>query len=242
MGDYPDWGGFYNNQAFFPSFDMAELAARLGSPITYDRRGAFCWGDIFDGGLQRWEYGGGPGYGVALDPDVFEYGRFSAKLTSNAAINATVSMVRYLNLPLADTLGFSAMYRLGVQDTIIQHKVQVYSEGDHLNARLEIDCDSASPTIKIFDDTSWQMLDSPTYVPVRTSHFTLVKLVIDFVNQKWVRVIVGNNEYDASAYSLSLAGTASHEYVACVVGLKAKLVGGTNGYVDNVIYTANEPL
>ena len=73
---------------------LAELAARLGSPTTYERRGALIFADIFDSGLSKWNTDtSGAGASVALTALYASVGKYSAMLTAGSTLQKTATAI-----------------------------------------------------------------------------------------------------------------------------------------------------
>ena len=54
-GETPDYGRLSAQATVFPVTDLGELAARLGSIVSHDRRGDVIWLDGFEDGLDKWQ-------------------------------------------------------------------------------------------------------------------------------------------------------------------------------------------
>ncbi|GAI56753.1 unnamed protein product, partial [marine sediment metagenome] len=50
----PDFGMYQIAKTIYRLADMGELAVRLGSIVTHDRRGDVIWMDNFDSGIAKW--------------------------------------------------------------------------------------------------------------------------------------------------------------------------------------------
>lgn len=51
----PDWGEYSPQEVVSKLLDNAELAARLGSPVLFDRRGTVIFMDDFNCGVNHWD-------------------------------------------------------------------------------------------------------------------------------------------------------------------------------------------
>ena len=61
---YPDYGTQGPVSTVHSIQDLGELAVRLGSIVTFDRRGNVLWLDGFDSGIGAWSKGGNVNYSV----------------------------------------------------------------------------------------------------------------------------------------------------------------------------------
>ena len=57
----PPWTSKYRLVKIFANVDVAELVVRLGSPVSFDRRGNVVLIDDFAASVIKWSY---PGYGT----------------------------------------------------------------------------------------------------------------------------------------------------------------------------------
>ena len=83
----PDWGVTAGAVTTYQVTDLGELAVRLGSPISHDRRGDVIWWDDFECTLNKWQtVANGAGSSVALSDARARNGRYSALLISGSAV------------------------------------------------------------------------------------------------------------------------------------------------------------
>jgi len=65
----PDWGVTASKKTIYSLHDMGELAVRLGSIVSFDRRGDVIFSDSFQNGLGK-VYASGVGAGFECWPSV----------------------------------------------------------------------------------------------------------------------------------------------------------------------------
>ncbi|GAI79944.1 unnamed protein product, partial [marine sediment metagenome] len=70
--------------------------------------------------------------------------------------------------------------------------------------------------------------------------FHVFKLVIDFENNKYVRLIINNTTYDLSSYNLYVDDAVGEKYANALISLRSRKDYNDVMYVDNVIFTQNE--
>lgn len=222
------------------SLGLAELAARLGSPVTYDRRGDVIWYDDFESGVEKWRYIGAGG-GLDWASDAVAKGGFSGKLYTKNVADSSVLGLTYLPMPLLSKIGIELSLFRSVNTKYIIIELLLYDGTNRYDARA---------TYTLATET-WQYQDSggvdhnllptlelsPTY-----TQFHVIKLVADFTTGLYTRLLVNNIFYDLS--NLAMQATAAP---AQAPSLHLNLSVTTNAnisasiHIDNVILTQNEP-
>ena len=222
------------------SVGLAELAARLGSPVSWDRRGQVVQMLDFSEGLSQVVIGDfGAGAEGVLYPGVFQTGGYSLALTTgtNAAGYAQVSS--YFVYSPADLLGFEVSLSSASRPQEIILSLYIY-DGTYLHepafrfklSVLKLQFQNPTPAwISIVDA-------SP---PNLVNFFFTVKFVVKLSTQRYVRLLYAGVETDMSSYSYPVSASAVAPY--CYVRVKA--VNSTAAthtvYLDRIVVTTNEP-
>jgi len=239
--DFPDWGGQYNDRQFFPLFDQAELAARLGSYVTYDRRGSVVW-----------QYGFGDGIGdvgpdvtgasalAALSAAVWENPPFSCKLQCGTTIDGYAAVERRMPVPQPPRVGFQTSVRCSSNVQQVRHFIYHYDGATRWYANLRVNL--LDHQLELYADPGVVYVLSDALPDLNTGYyFAHLKLVVDLQTHMCVRAILDADEYDVSAYEMISDADTSAPHVRCRTSNHA--VNGTNAVinVDNLIITAAEP-
>lgn len=238
--DIPDWGGQYNSGAFFPLFDMAELAVRLGSPISFDRRGAVIWFYDFFYGVDKFgEVGGANGGSVALSTAKWYTPPFSCLLTSGTSVGDNEGIREDFDVPQTTRVGFAAHYATGAFRDV-RHTL-IFDDGDtEYIGQVTWNVD-ASPDVYIATPSGNVSIVSQLPSGFGGGDFAFIKLVIDITTQKYERLVWQGLDIDLSAYSLDTAASGSRR-----LRLESEVISGAGGsgwsaYVDQWVLTALEP-
>lgn len=235
----PDFGAQAPRTTVGGLSDMGELAARLDSPVTFDRRGDVIWLDNFEGTEGMWElFGVGGDNAQELSGDTARSGMCSLKLTTGNTTGNTARMIGYLPYPVLSKIGIEISFTMNGSLSQYLWRYRLYDGTNYYQAQLRY-----NSTTKV-----WDIDDNGTWRTIRTEGllstlylFNTVKMVIDFVANKYVRLILNESEYDISAYSLveTASGTASH------IRARIEITTGVNfnhsAYFDDFIVTQNEP-
>lgn len=241
--DIPDWGGTYTNTFFQPLFDHGELAARLGSLVTFDRRGALVWLDSFESGLGGWSDFHDPGAGsFSLTADRWHHPPFCARLTTGTAQNDLSYIRRDLAFPGADRLGVAFLVNAVTTNNRLRFIVDPYIDGIFYRIALALNL-TAPDELSLAHQAGTTVLDTAPDFINGTKAFNFVKLVFNTDDLSIPRIIVNSREYDTSAYRLLLIGGVGTKYINITLESKNLNAVGVaqNTYLDSVIFTAVEP-
>ena len=221
--------------------DLGELAARLGSIVTFDRRGDVVWLDDFEGGIERWNRRIS-GTGAAIDwvAEASRSGSFSCRLTGGSDTNRFAYIERYLPKPVPSRIGMEVSFAMIGEMTNWFLRLWHYDGANIYNFQLQY-----SPA-----NETWYYLDSTgnaqafaTGIEYDKALFAwaTVKMVCEPSTGNYVRAIIGDAEYDLSTYSAELTVlTATARMRLWIYNLSRN---GSNDklLVDDVIITQNEP-
>lgn len=239
--DYPD-GGFASGSIVYPvSGDLGELAARIGSPTTHNREGNVIYMETFEHGLGAWWANGyGTGGEVITSAEKFRMGGYAAKLIAGSDGAAAAKIYRDVPYPALSNFGLEASWYPG---TGIKQVDMVLARTDGTNEhQLYVRYDDTVSKIQIKDENG-DFVDIVTGLDLTPTYasFHTMKVVGDFTNDTFLRLIINSTEYDLSDYAAYVFANADPKRMR--VDLKLWGVAETNGYVyfDDIILTYNEP-
>lgn len=239
--DYPDWGGQYTSGAFFPLFDMAELAARLGSIFTHDRRGNLIWQTSFDNGLSAvTTQTNGAGSLVSIVTTPTDTGNFACKLTAPAVAAGFAQISKTTSLPVSSRYGFSARLIGPDQGGPFTFHTQI-NRGTTQYAGAVRATGVVPTTVALLMPAGYTDIFTTDFDFPSTLGYEFFKLVVDVETGKYVRLITAFGEWDLSAYSLSQTAVSAGYSATFTIKLSAPAAVGQSAYIDDMIVTANEP-
>lgn len=235
-----DWGTSGPLSTLYTLEDMAELAARLGSVVTHDRRGNVIWIDDFQSGVEKWYHT--PAFGASFTWSAAKpyHGGFSARLqTGNTEYDeAKIDMTR--PFPVLSRMGFEFAFSCNQYLTHVQLSAYL-ADGTNMH-RARIRWVSATKTWQYRDSRyAWKDLTPIHNLPMGETNFAIVKLVADYSAEEYLRLIANNISYDLSGegYSKLGSGLGPYIYLEYVVETNADYSAVLNlGYF---ILTTNEP-
>ena len=240
---YPDYGVAAPKRTVYALQDMAELAARLGSIVTFDRLGDVVYADDFEGSFEKytiWPFN----TGALVDKSSRTY----RSKTSSARLRGGSDDERFARI--ATGCVYQAPSKLGFEisfagvDYVTTEYIQIYirlnAPTGRFYAGIRYDCYNEQLYFLNSAD-EWQafgdmfMLDGTVYL------FNTLKFVIDPDTQKYVRCRINHLTFPMTQ-NFYYWGTPS-EVGSIDIQLEVKSVAGYNATVffDDLIVTQNEP-
>ena len=238
---YPDYGVSAPKRTVYALQDMAELAARLGSIVTFDRRGDVILIDDFEPALLKWASGGDPvNWSVAFNTDYARSGKQCIKLTTAAGVDSWVSIEKYLTYPVRSRIGFEISFT--ISDDIGYHRLRILlAEGNKeygAYARFVFN----DQILQILDENdNWVTVATDVYTAARSGQFHTMKLVADFTTHYYTRLIFLDRTIDLSAYPLRSYPISPERELRAELLITSDITGSAITYADDAIITQNEP-
>lgn len=219
----------------------AELAARLGSPKTYDRRGEVIFISTFEEGLPPFV----PiivtdGSKIQLSTYASRSGAYSVKCVTAASIGAEAGVRKRMSF-----LKFS---KIGVEFTFTETTVDHYTallleiyDGSYKHT-ASIRYDEKNLRLIWYDSAgNWQLLKDQVSLSTADKVFHSMKLVIDPTTGKYVRGMCDSYEIDMADKEYSQPASTEAPYICASVSYIANIAESLTGYIDSLIITQNEP-
>ncbi len=236
-----DYSTKYKLATIFGQIDTGELAARLGSPVVYDRRGNLMWMDDFEDGINKWApETNGLGGAVESSIETAFFGAKSCKLTAGSTLGRYAQIRRSFQLPILGGVGVEYTHNVFVTGDYLRLTVQFLYGGTVYVASVQYDGS---------DDKLYYLNDANVYVEsgieldlvLSVDNFYTLKLVADFRNNKYMRLMFANKFADLSAHNLYTTPAAGPDFMSVAIHLKGDAASNRFCYIDNVILTQNEP-
>ncbi len=241
MPDIPDWQKYLPGSERYALSDLGELAARLGSPLRFDRRGEVLWYDQFDHGLAFWTtaaYGIGGSVKISV-ADTF-MSPYATLLTAGSSSLKVAELSKSIQQASLGKWGFEIA-------------VSFLSDWDYfeivITIRDGVDFYIASVRLS-FTDTELQYSDSAgvfqkvaDLLTLQTSPptYQILKLVFDLSTPEYRHIRLGPTEYDLSGVAMKkTAGSSSAQFWARI-RLKGRAGENDTAQLGHVIFTGNEP-
>lgn len=219
--------------------DVGELAARLGSIDTFDRRGNVIWMDDFEAPILKWltDTVGGGSVPVLSTTQAW-MGIQSVYLAVDAAGRSTI--FNFFPLVRRGRIGAEFYtYLKGITPGYLSLQLTIYDGTNTTWAELRLD--SVARTATIVTPAGDIVVATSVFPLIAYETFVPAKLVVDMDTDRYVRLLIGPDEIDLSAHALNPLGDTTQKLITGLI----ELVGGTEGiaicHVDEFILTQNEP-
>jgi len=237
----PDYSTKYKMATIFGQIDTGELAARLGSPDTFDRRGNVVFMDDFEATVLHWGvFLVGAGSSVVLSTaDVYRNSQ-SCKLHTDINLNDLAEIRRSFALPVNSKIGMEFSVSGDFTNTNLEFWHSIYTGARLYVAKIRYHY--TTKTLSYADSGDiFQPLSTTQGIGDASFFYSTFKLVIDYDTHKYVRLIVDKDTYDLSTYDLQWAANATTPRMHTIIQLKNTAAAARTAYIDDVILTQNEP-
>ena len=221
--------------------DLAELAARLGSIDTFDRRGNVLWLDDFEDGIKKWivTLTGGRG-SVVWDAEHPHHGGFSALLTTGNVTGDMTRVSRDFPVPVVSRLGCELSCTRDEYIDNIHLELLLY-DGTYKHD-VDIKWIEADERWQYYgSDGLWHDLEPTMFLPSANFIFNTIKVVADFTTGYLARLIANSTLYDLSSYQYRKTGSLLEPRLEIEFDITTKLDGEAAAHLGSVIITQNEP-
>jgi hypothetical protein len=237
----PDYGLTAGAQTTFQLNDLAELAVRLGSIVSYDRLGEVVFLDGFEQSIPRYALQC-DGLGCSAD--------YSAAHARNGL--RSIHLVAGSDGDTDAALNFASVdippSRVGVQCSFIGVTnlsvltMNVFAALLDGSWHAALSIHPLSQVLTIDDDTGAPLtIDAATPVSQDLLAWNTWKLVVDLVHHTYIRARFNGNSYDLTGIPLQSVGGPGRGQITLEVHLVGEVGLNDDAYIDDLILTQNEP-
>lgn len=221
--------------------DMAELAVRLGSPVTFDRRGDVIWWAIFQYGMEgMFPVEGVSGDEVALSVRYPRQGPYCLKLTNNNITNSRCSVQKFVAYPTATGIGFECSF--SVADDVDNIRFSLAGNDGSRSHYARIRYDHQNTRLQYLDeDNAYQTFATGLVLQVSDIVEHTIKMVIDFAEEEYVRCILDDDVHSLAGIPYRTLAGIENQYWTAAIRLFAVADGTESIFIDSLIVTQNEP-
>jgi len=219
---------------------IGELAARLGSPVNWERRGQVTRIMTFESGLSEClTEAFGTGSLVELCPETWQTGGYSCHLQTGEYTDSRADVSIYTDFSPSTTLGFEVAFSIGVKPAHLYFYFSVYDGSYEYRGWLHFV--KAASEMRFYNSSAgWSTVDA--FLPYEEDKlFYSVKGVIDIDSGMWKRVLLNGSEYDLSDKVLYKTSFGGSKYAWLCVSAVGNTLGVYHAYVDRMVITVNEP-
>lgn len=238
---HPDYGLGAPLFTIYSTQDMAELAVRLGSIDSFDRRGNVVFLSSFEDSLNLFlKFRAGVNAAVSITNSSSRNGAFSCLLRPGDAIGDSAHLQHWSPFPASSQLGVEVSFATVHTDVIFVVENQIDDTALRHSPRISYDWDTDE--LSYYDTAGApQVFASGLKLKAYDRIYHTMKVVFDIAKREFVRVILDNIEYDLSGKKYQIRVTTGSAFWFQEMGAEAKVADGTWVYIDDLIVTQNEP-
>lgn len=239
--DLPDNHPWLPGSTRYPLSDIGEQAARLGSMVTYDRRGEVVWMSEFQEGLAGLVQLGETVNDLArVTADNVYRSPYAAYLYADGVAASFSALYKYYSPSTLGKAGYEIALHAGNPCHYINLNMRHYDGSTLLSAILQLH--SFDSTIKIQTTGGVFVTIATGFTPVSAIHmYHMCKLVVDFSTGYYKRALINETEYNLSQYPLLATASAVAKQHNFIVNLTPNVGTPSEAYVGHIIITGNEP-
>lgn len=241
--DYPDWGGRFKSQNQMMLYDLAELAARLGSPVSFERTGRVMFATDFQDGLGEFLVGVSFAYPKTQLSTQSYSGPFSCRLYPGNALDDVSRINRYEPPMSATPFGVAALVRTAEQGGAFIISVSYAHNADSYQLS-SVKWITETGEIQVLTDVSiYETIYTIDPVSYTVPIWNFVKLVCNPIDDTLTRFQINDHLINMEDYPTVLISTPFYQTTAYWFTAQTTVDGvSADFYLDRVIYTVDEPL
>jgi len=236
-----DFGLYAPTDTIVGVSDMGELAARLGSPDVFDRRGNVVFIDSFENDLIPYTANiSGAGASIKVVTDHARTGSFSCKMVTGSDGVRLARLQKFLAYPALTKWGFEIGFTFLA--TMEQYLLTLIFVNGTSYTSFAIRVDPINDKFQYISAAgAWVDIASGLELYAEHDLFNFMKLVVNLEDKTYARATLNEQAFSlADIPSYQYTDTAGHFLLARVdiVG-----IAGNNyfSYLDEFIVTQNEP-
>jgi hypothetical protein len=237
-----DFGEYAPTKTVAGMSDMGELAVRLGSINTYDRKGQVIWLEDFEDNINKWDItAAGAGGGATLSTATAKNGAKSCEIISGTVAGNETEIVRYVSRAVNSRIGlevsFTSTADIGYQTfyIITDNGVQWIYGGIRYDPTLDV--------IQFLNSAGvWTTHIAAANIYQAAQCFNQLKFVIDLATGFYEKLLIGAEEIDLSDHALYYTAGIFFNFLGVKIVCSSRTTPTkATTYFDDVILTQNEP-
>lgn len=239
--DMPDDYDWLPGSARFPLSDMGELAVRLGSLVSYDRRGEVVFADGFDLGLSPYAAStSGVGAKILIGSIYAGPSGYNCRMTPGTAVDKYALLFRSGTPLIVDNLGLELSFNVSTPFKALGITIHDYSGTIKTDYSLAIACATNELSYESTGPTDIPFAIIPPPIDGAGVPHTL-KMVIARAKSCYLRVLYDDNFYDLSNCPAWIAPQISTRSIQFTCWITSDGVANRLMLANHIILTANEP-
>lgn len=236
----PDDSNVVKRADLFRVDDDAELAARLGSILTYRRSGEVISLEDWSGGYGAWErVTSGTNSSIVLSGDKFQSGGVSLRGRAGPTTSNYWRISRYLPRLDSTVLGFQGALCLTTEPGDIDILLRVDAVTTYTTYLLRYD---RSAMRWYYQDATqtWVTFTDSMDLDYRGTVFLQWQVVVDMEKEEYVRLSLNHETWSLVGIPARVAPYVTYNSIQARVQMYGTGSGYVEAYLDNVVLTQNE--
>jgi hypothetical protein len=206
---YPDWSNVRREVTYILREDLAELAARLGSPDVFDRRGNVLLIETFEKGLGSWvALAYGDGAEVTLSTTYPKHSPFAARLTGGSTGVRSAEIDRSVAPSGSKRIGLEISVAFLTDFDKFEVWLYYYDSSQYHSAAICLSDTDQKVYYQNATGSFQEICDLPEAV-YATGVYHNLKLVADFEADEYIRLILNDTEYSLAECELRAVSDTS---------------------------------
>jgi len=236
----PDFGAYAAETYVTGMSDMAELAARLGSIVVFDRKGKVVDLDDFEAPLFKWSLSQAGGATIKLSETQPKSGAQGVKIYSSGALGDNAYMKKgFIALP-SKRIGIEISFSQASNKTSFQAKLDYYNGSHQYKCWVKLDFTDNKIYYRNGGGNYTELIETAKPL-IYAWTFTPLKLVGDFDTGHYVKLILGSVEYDMTALTMTPIVDTTYPRLFIEYRLDREVAGAGQIFLDDFILTQDEP-
>ncbi len=220
--------------------DMAELAARLGSPVAYHRYGDVIWFDTFVGGLGGWSYSVAvPDSNVYVQSDHYLRDGIAAELFTQAVTLSHPWLYKRAAYYPDTLIGFGVQFLFDGGDIDLFLTVQLFTGTNRYSAEVQIQF-PAGALLYLNSAGIWVPFGNVGTLDVDGYIWTPIKMVVDTSAHQYIKFMFGLTTFLLPAVAMYAAVDTTAAHSLAGIGFGSDDVYAQSLYIDDAVFTCNE--
>lgn len=239
--DYPDFGASVSEGRTAHITDLAELAVRLGGLNWFDRMGTVLIQEGFECGITNWAHTYWPeGANPLSSARFYSTVPYSANLITTDQNGSYSGMTRSFPFPYISHFGFELHFKTIVAFKYLHWNLHFY-DGTYKHF-VGVRINYASSQLELINLVGdYEKIADLDIKIGENSPFHVVKATIDLEHDRYVRLMLDENDYNVRDIGILKVANTSSPYLYMVVYLAAVASTVNQVWIDNIIFTTDEP-
>jgi hypothetical protein len=236
----PDWGEYAEQDLLIRTFDLGELAARLGCPSILERGGTVIFMDNFQDGYSKWSRDPEVNCQIVLSHKKTFAGGYSVRFAYSGQSQAWSRLNTNIPFMFTSTYGTESIILFDSNQLVVYTGLRVVINGYYYMFYFELI--PATSSLYVFTPSGSVLVANDVHIDVSGKGWTFTKLISNLKDMLYWRVKINERSFDISNYQ-PFSGTTDEANGACLAFNVANAGSSAcNLFIGSAIITINEVL